>query len=133
MTRKDLTEKLSKEFGLTKKRSDEIVMFIFDQIAEELLLGGKVIIQSFGTFYWELAKEREVVHPRTKERIRIPQRYKLKFEPARALKVRKREISRISSTYSPILAFSPLQSVRILGNEKGKILGRYGGVPLVCP
>jgi DNA-binding protein HU-beta len=90
MTRKDLTEKLSKEFGLTKKRSDEIVRFIFDQIAEELLLGGKVIIQSFGTFYWELVKERLVFNPRTKEKVLVPQRYKLRFEPAKRLKVRKK-------------------------------------------
>ena len=90
MTRKELAERLSKEFGLTKKLSEEIVKFLFTAMTEELLSGGKVVIQSFGTFYWELAKEREVVHPRTKERIRIPQRYKLKFEPARALKVRKR-------------------------------------------
>ena len=88
MTRKELAEKLSKEFGLTKKLSNEMVRFLFYAMTEELLSGGKVVIQSFGTFYWELTKEREILHPKTREKIFIPQRYKLKFEPAKNLKLR---------------------------------------------
>jgi len=67
MTRKELAEKLSKEFGLTKKLSNEMVRFLFNAMTEELLSGGKVVIQSFGTFYWELTKEREILQSRSKD------------------------------------------------------------------
>ncbi len=79
MTRKDLIDKVAKEFGLKKKDAEAIVKFIFQEIAEAVKRGERVSIQGFGAFELKELKERKVRNPRTGEKVKIPIRTKVKF------------------------------------------------------
>jgi len=79
MTRKDLIDKVAKEFGLKKKEADAIVKFIFKEIAETVKRGERVSIQGFGAFELRELKERKIRNPRTGELIEVPAREKVVF------------------------------------------------------
>ena len=79
MTRKDLIDKVAKEFGVKKKDAEAIVRFIFQEIAEAVKKGERVSISGFGAFELRELKERKVRDPRTGKTIKIPERKKLVF------------------------------------------------------
>jgi len=79
MTRKDLIDKVAREFGLKKKEADAIVKFIFKEIAETVKRGERVSIQGFGAFELRELKERKIRNPRTGELIEVPARKKVVF------------------------------------------------------
>jgi nucleoid DNA-binding protein len=86
MTRKDLAKVVAEETGLPLTKSERVVRKIFEAITEELKYKKKVSIAGFGTFYWREYKGRKVKHPRTKEEIEIPNRFRLEFEATRNLR-----------------------------------------------
>ena len=79
MTRKDLIDKIAKEFGLKKKDAEAIVKFIFREISEAVKRGERVSIQGFGAFELKELKERKVRNPRTGEKVKVLIRTKVKF------------------------------------------------------
>ncbi len=81
MTRKNLIDKVAKEFGLKKKEADAIVKFIFKEIAETVKKGERVSIQGFGAFELRELKERKIRNPRTGEVMEVPIRKKVVFIP----------------------------------------------------
>jgi len=90
LTRKELADLLAKELGISKSKADRALTRLFKAIAEELQSGGKVSISGLGIFYWKGVKGRRVIHPRTKEEIQIPDRFRLEFEPTKSLRYRAR-------------------------------------------
>jgi integration host factor subunit beta len=50
MNKSDLMEALSKETGLPKVKSEEVVNTVFDQMADALAEGKRVEIRGFGSF-----------------------------------------------------------------------------------
>ena len=85
MTRKDLVNRLNKEFGIPKKYGEEIVKFIFSEISNSLEEGERVSIQGFGSFEVRERKERIVYNPRTKERLKVPAKRYVAFIPSKKL------------------------------------------------
>ena len=81
MTRKDLIDRVAKEFGLKKKDAEVIVKFIFREIAETVKKGERVSVQGFGAFELRELKERKMRNPRTGEVVRVPVRKKVVFIP----------------------------------------------------
>ena len=79
MTRKDLIDRVAKEFELKKKDAEAIVKFIFQEIAEAVKRGERVSIQGFGAFELRELKGRRIRNPRTGEKIEIPLRKKVVF------------------------------------------------------
>jgi len=79
MTRKDLIDRVAKEFGLKKREAEAIVKFIFQEIAETVKKGERVSIQGFGAFELRELKERKIRNPRTGEVMEIPVRGKVIF------------------------------------------------------
>ena len=71
MTKKKLTEKLSKTVGLTKKAAFESVNSIFGLIREALSKGDKVVITGFGTFEVRNRATRRGRNPQTGDTIQI--------------------------------------------------------------
>jgi len=71
MTKKELTEKLSKKVGLTKKAAFESVNSIFGLIREALSKGDKVVITGFGTFEVRNRATRRGRNPQTGDTIQI--------------------------------------------------------------
>jgi len=79
MTRKDLIDKVAKNFGLKKKDAEAIVKFIFQEIAETVRRGERVSIQGFGAFELRELKERRIKNPRTGDVIEVPVRKRVVF------------------------------------------------------
>jgi len=79
MTRKDLIDKVAKEFGLKKRDADAIVKFIFQEIAKAVKEGERVSIQGFGAFELRKLKERKIRNPKTGEVMEVPARKKVVF------------------------------------------------------
>ena len=79
MTRKDLIDRVAKEFGLKKKEAEAIVKFVFQEIAEAVRRGERVSIQGFGAFELRELKEREIMNPRKKIKLRVPKRKRMIF------------------------------------------------------
>ncbi len=50
MNKSDLIENLSKEAGLTIKKTDDLVTLVFDQMSDALAKGDRVEIRGFGSF-----------------------------------------------------------------------------------
>lgn len=87
MTKKELIEVLFEKMGLeTKKKSEEIVEFLFDTITKTLARGEEVAISGFGTFKVAKRAARQGVNPRTGEKIQIGASIKPKFRAGKALK-----------------------------------------------
>jgi len=80
MTRKDLIDRVAKEFGLKKKDAEAIVKFIFREIAEAVKRGERVSIQGFGAFELRELGTRKIFNPRTKEFVKVPSRRKIVFK-----------------------------------------------------
>ena len=79
MTRKDLIDRVAKEFGLKKKDAEAIVKFIFQEIAETVKRGERVSIQGFGAFELKELKEKSVKNPKTGKEVRVSNRMKMVF------------------------------------------------------
>lgn len=71
MTKKELTEKVSKKVGLTKKAAFESVNSVFGLIREALSKGDKVVITGFGTFEVRNRATRKGRNPQTGDTIQI--------------------------------------------------------------
>lgn len=71
MTKKELTEKLSKKVGLTKKAAFDSVNSVFGLIREALSKGDKVVITGFGTFEVRSRATRKGRNPQTGDTIQI--------------------------------------------------------------
>ena len=81
MTRKDLIDRVAKEFGLKKKDAEAIVKFVFQEIAEAVKRGERVSIQGFGAFELRELKRRKIKNPRTGRIIEISGRKRVGFLP----------------------------------------------------
>jgi DNA-binding protein HU-beta len=81
MTRKDLIDKVAKEFGTKKKDAEAVVKFLFREIMEALKRGERVSIQGFGVFDLKEQKERKIRNPRTGELIKVPRKKRVYFRP----------------------------------------------------
>ena len=71
MTKNELTERVAKKVGLTKKASFEAVDAVFGNIREALLKGDKVVVTGFGTFRVRQRSTRTGRNPQTGTSIKI--------------------------------------------------------------
>ncbi len=85
MTRRDIIDKVSQEFGVSKKQAEKIVKFIFSQMSEALQKGERITIQGFGSFEVRKRKKRAVYNPRTKEKVIVPEKRYVAFIPSKKL------------------------------------------------
>lgn len=69
--KRDISESMASELGLTKKASKEAVEFVFAKIAKHLAEGEKVRIDGFGTFEVRDRAERKGRNPQTGETLTI--------------------------------------------------------------
>ncbi len=81
MTRKDLIDKVAKEFGLKKKDAEAIVKFIFSEITEALKKDERVSIQGFGVFEVRELKARRIRIPRSNKIVVVPNKKRIVFIP----------------------------------------------------
>ena len=86
ITKKELADKLVEKYGYTKKEANEVVVTIFDEIAENLTKGVATDISGFGKFVVKERKERTGINPATGTKITISASKAPAFKPAKALK-----------------------------------------------
>ena len=82
VTRKDLSEKIYKKIGFSKKFSSEIIDNFFESLISELITSKKIKITSFGTFEVKSKKQRLGRNPKTKIETKISSRKIVKFKPS---------------------------------------------------
>ena len=87
-TRKDLSNKIYKDLGFSKKFSSSIVDNFFEILTTELIQLNKVKISSFGTFKVANKNERIGRNPKTKIETKITSRKVVKFKPSLFIKKR---------------------------------------------
>ena len=74
ITKKDIAKELSIYMGWTKKKSESFIESVFNWIKKEMNNQKKIIITGFGSFQLNKRKKRVCLHPKTKEKITIPER-----------------------------------------------------------
>jgi nucleoid DNA-binding protein len=77
---------LELDLGISKKDAKTIITDIFTEITAVLLKGNSISIPSFGIFKSVIRSARMAINPQTKKRIKIPEKYSVRFSPAKALK-----------------------------------------------
>ena len=86
--KKDLATVIARETGFTKKKSQEIVETVFEEMKKQMSEGNDVQIYGFGKFEIRERAARKGINPATKETIEIPATKVVGFKPAKALKER---------------------------------------------
>jgi|GEM_PF-740459 len=86
ITLRELIEKLSRQAGITKKMSADILRTLPVIIEEGLKKDGEVKVKGLGTFRLKPVKEKTGRNPRTGARVLIPLHNKIIFIPERSFK-----------------------------------------------
>ena len=88
LTRMDLSEAVSREVGLSRNESSDLVERVIELMSDALVDGGQVKISSFGTFSVRAKSERIGRNPKTGEEVPITPRRVLSFRPSHLMKER---------------------------------------------
>lgn len=89
MTKSELVEQLSINYGqLNKRESELIVNTIFDSIGDELMQGGRVEIRGFGSFTIRSRDAREARNPKSGDVVMIPEKRTPFFKTGKELRER---------------------------------------------
>lgn len=86
ITKKSLADDLSVKFSMTKKDANELIDYVFDEIAGTIKAGGEVSINGFGKFSRVKKKARTARNPHTGEEIKVKASNAPKFKPSKTLK-----------------------------------------------
>ena len=86
ITKKDLAEALVAKYGYTKKEANEVVTFLFEEIAANMKKELVTDISGFGKFVVKVRKARTGINPATGQQIQISESKAPAFRPAKALK-----------------------------------------------
>ncbi len=86
MNRRDLSFRIAKIAGMTKKEAKCAVDTFCTVVTEELACGGKVQLKNFGTFTTSKANLRNAHNPRTGKTVSLPARLVVKFMPGKKIK-----------------------------------------------
>ena len=86
MTKKELSEKIHRKIGLSKRESAEIVEYFFELLKNNLTEGNGIKLPRFGSFRVQQRKARKGRNPSTGDTIEIGSRKAVVFKPSRFLR-----------------------------------------------
>jgi len=86
LTRKELTETLANQLGLSQSNCSTIVDSFLDNMKESMLSGESIKLVHFGTFTVRDKSPRKGRNPRTGEAITIKKRQAVSFRPSKKLR-----------------------------------------------
>ena len=88
MSRPDLIKKLKEKNPNFKKSELEVIIDTFDNsLQNALLMGRKVELRGFGTFFIKIIKEKySARNPKTGKLIYVPQKNKVRFRASKKLR-----------------------------------------------
>jgi DNA-binding protein HU-beta len=85
MTKAELVSKIASEGGITQSQADKAVDGFVSAVSDALSGGDKITLVGFGTFIVGIRSQREGRHPRTGEKITIPESKVVKFKAGKTL------------------------------------------------
>ena len=88
MNKSELVEKLADRAKITKKRAEQVVNLVFDQMTEALRRGERIEIRGFGSFTSKSYDAYTGRNPRTGETIHVPAKRLPFFKVGKELKER---------------------------------------------
>mgnify|MGYP001283874650 FL=1 len=88
LTRKDLSEAVFREVGLSRNESAQLVETVLQEMSDALVRGESVKISSFGTFSVREKAARVGRNPKTGDEVPIHPRRVLTFRPSHLMKDR---------------------------------------------
>ena len=87
MTRSDLVEELSNQFGqLTHRDAEYAVKTLLDAVSDAMVRGHRIEIRGFGSFSVNRRPPRMGRNPRSGESVDIPEKRVPHFKPGKALR-----------------------------------------------
>lgn len=86
MNRTDIIKAVSKQSGMTIRKSKKVVTAIIEAMQDELKGDNEVIIRGFGRFYTRNKRERMARNPKTGEPAVVTARRAIMFKPAKTWK-----------------------------------------------
>ena len=89
MSKTTLIKRVALETGNSKANAKELVDCVLDEILTEIVEGGSLLLQGFGTFTLVDKAERVGRNPATGESMVIAPKTVLKFKASKALKLTK--------------------------------------------
>ncbi|MCC7387033.1 MAG: integration host factor subunit beta [Deltaproteobacteria bacterium] len=88
MNKSELVEKLAERAKITKKRAEQVVNLVFEQMTEALRRGDRIEIRGFGSFTSKAYDAYTGRNPRTGETIHVPAKRLPFFKVGKELKER---------------------------------------------
>ncbi|MEL7368636.1 MAG: integration host factor subunit beta [Myxococcota bacterium] len=88
MNKSELVEKLAERAKITKKRAEQVVNLVFEQMTEALRRGERIEIRGFGSFTSKSYDAYTGRNPRTGETIHVPAKRLPFFKVGKELKER---------------------------------------------
>jgi DNA-binding protein HU-beta len=86
MRKGELIEIVARKAHLTKKASLEAVDTFLSEIERALTKGEKVILSGFGTFRVVSVKDKDVIVPKTQQKVTVKSHRAPRFSPGRSLR-----------------------------------------------
>ncbi|WP_020468577.1 HU family DNA-binding protein [Zavarzinella formosa] len=90
MTKKEIVRQISDRADLTQLKVKEIVQWTFDAIIETLIKDGRIELRNFGVFEVKKRKARRARNPRTDEKVFVPEKNVVTFQPGKEMEERVR-------------------------------------------
>lgn len=95
MTKKEIVRQISDRADLTQLKVKEIVQWTFDAIIETLIKDGRIELRNFGVFEVKKRKARRARNPRTDEKVFVPEKNVVTFQPGKEMEERVRVDARV--------------------------------------
>lgn len=86
VNKKQITHKISKDAGITALQAEKAYQSLLRGMSDSLSRGERVTFSGFGSFEIKHRRSRLGRNPKTGEKLRIPQKKRIKFNPSRILK-----------------------------------------------
>ena len=97
MTKREIVQTIAEEFELSQVQAKRIVQMIFDAIVNTLVENGRLEFRNFGVFAVKWRKSRKARNPRTGEKVMVPGRCIVTFQPGLAMQARIEEENRTAA------------------------------------
>lgn len=98
MTKKEIVRRISERAELTQLKTKEIVQWTFDAIIDTLISDGRIELRNFGVFEVRRRKARRARNPRTNDRVDVPEKNVVTFQPGKEMEER---VRREAKVYEP--------------------------------
>jgi nucleoid DNA-binding protein len=95
VTKKEIVRRISDRAELTQLKTKEIVQWTFDAIIDTLIKDGRIELRNFGVFEVRRRKARRARNPRTNDRVDVPEKNVVTFQPGKEMEERVRKDAKV--------------------------------------